>query len=191
MARSPAVLRSRPLSTSPIARTNYGTFVFVFSTGSVLGVVQNFDTVTVPALPAGWVASQGVNGGGSPFWVTSNAGALPPVAFSLPNSVFTPDPASLLDNRLDTPVFTYGAGQTLKFQHNFGLEQQNATAAYDAGVLEISINGGAFTDIVTAGGSFVTGGYNHTSINTGFSAIRFCPAGRTGAAPPAASSPWR
>jgi hypothetical protein len=29
-------------------------------------------------------------------------------------------------------------------------------------VLEISINGGAFADILTGGGSFVTGGYNDT-----------------------------
>src|SRR6185369_1053891 len=38
----------------------------------------------------------------------------------------------------------------------------------DGGVLEISINGGAFTDIVTAGGSFVTGGYTG-AIATNFS----------------------
>ena len=35
-------------------------------------------------------------------------------------------------------------------------------------MLEISIGGGAFTDIITAGGSFVTGGYTGT-ISTGFS----------------------
>ena len=34
-------------------------------------------------------------------------------------------------------------------------------------VLEIAIAGGSFTDIVTAGGSFVTGGYNAT-ISTAF-----------------------
>src|SRR5258705_4005667 len=39
-------------------------------------------------------------------------------------------------------------------------------SSFDGGVLEISINGGAFTDIVTAGGNFVTGGYNGTiSVN--------------------------
>ena len=32
-------------------------------------------------------------------------------------------------------------------------------------VLEISINGGPFTDIIAAGGSFVTGGYNKTISN--------------------------
>ena len=33
------------------------------------------------------------------------------------------------------------------------------------GCWEISINGGAFTEIITAGGSFLSGGYNHTGIS--------------------------
>ena len=33
---------------------------------------------------------------------------------------------------------------------------------FDGGVLEISINGGPFTDILAAGGSFITGGYTGT-----------------------------
>ena len=53
----------------------------------------------------------------------------------------------------------------MTFRHNYDLEQANAITAFDCGVLEISINGGAFTDIITAGGSFVTGGYNHTGID--------------------------
>ena len=56
----------------------------------------------------------------------------------------------------------------MTFRQNFDLEEQNADTAYDAGVLEISINGGAFTDIITAGGTFVSGGYNHTGINPDF-----------------------
>jgi hypothetical protein len=42
----------------------------------------------------------------------------------------------------------------VSFRNNYNLE-----GTFDGGVLEISINGGAFADIVTAGGSFVTGGY--------------------------------
>jgi hypothetical protein len=52
--------------------------------------------------------------------------------------------------------------------------------AFDAGVLEVSINGGPYQDIVAAGGSFVTGGYNHTSLSTGFSnplLADHCPGG--------------
>ncbi len=120
-------------------------------------------------LPTGWVATQGVNGGGFPLWVTSNSGTPAPVADSLPNAVFSQDPANLLDNRLDTPTLTVNsASAQLTFRQNYDLEQSSAAIAYDVGVLEISINGGAYQDIIAAGGSFVSGGYNHTSISTGF-----------------------
>ncbi len=53
---------------------------------------------------------------------------------------------------------------------NYDLEVSgSAGIAYDAGVLEISISGGAYADIIDAGGSWVTGGYNQTGINGGFS----------------------
>src|SRR6185295_8914631 len=56
----------------------------------------------------------------------------------------------------------------LRFRHNYNLEASGApTTGYDGGVLEIKIGGGAFTDILSAGGSFVSGGYDHT-ISTGF-----------------------
>ena len=41
-----------------------------------------------------------------------------------------------------------------------------ATKAYDGGVLEIKIGTGAFTDILSAGGSFVSGGYNNKTIDS-------------------------
>ncbi|CAN5388366.1 hypothetical protein BH20ACI1_BH20ACI1_10470 [soil metagenome] len=43
----------------------------------------------------------------------------------------------------------------------------NLESTFDGEVLEISIGGGAFQDIITAGGSFVTGGYNST-LSTAF-----------------------
>jgi hypothetical protein len=149
--------------------TNYGTITYVLTTGSVLGVVENFDLVTAPALPTGWTATRPT--GTAALWQTSNSGTPAPAANSAPNSAYTPDPATVLDNRLDTPVFSYSAGQQLTFRHIFDLEQNTSVAgqAYDGGVLEISINGGAFQDIIAAGGSFVSGGYTHTSINTTFS----------------------
>jgi hypothetical protein len=52
-----------------------------------------------------------------------------------------------------------GASQ-VSFRHVYNFE-----AGYDGGVLEIAIAGGAFTDIVTAGGSFAAGGYDGTIIN--------------------------
>ncbi len=68
-------------------------------------------------------------------------------------------------------------------------EQLQHGGTYDGMVLEISIAGGAFQDILAAGGSFVSGGYNST-IATGVSAIR-SPDGRPGPATPAATSPRR
>ncbi len=56
----------------------------------------------------------------------------------------------------------------MSFRRNHDLEEGAPTEAFDGMVLEIAINGGAFTDILTAGGSFVTGGYTHT-VSTGFS----------------------
>jgi len=62
-----------------------------------------------------------------------------------------------------TPSFTPDNGATVSFQNNHNLED-----TFDGGVLEISINGGPFQDILAAGGAFLAGGYNRM-ISTGFS----------------------
>jgi hypothetical protein len=49
------------------------------------------------------------------------------------------------------------ASPQLSFRHRWNLE-----SGFDGGRLEISINGGAFTEIIAAGGSFVSGAYNGT-----------------------------
>ncbi len=123
---------------------------------------ENVDTSVVPALPAGWTASQGVNSGGFPMWVSSSAGNPLPAALSPPNSLFSVDPANLLDNRLDSPSIPIVGPATVTFRQRAVFETN-----FDGGVLEISINGGAFTDIVAAGGSFTAGGYTGT-ISTAF-----------------------
>ncbi len=65
------------------------------------------------------------------------------------------DVGSASDSSLVSPVIPLGSGaQQLSFKHRFTFE-----TPYDAGVLEIKIGAGSFTDIVTAGGSFVQGGY--------------------------------
>jgi photosystem II stability/assembly factor-like uncharacterized protein len=113
-------------------------------------LTQNFDSVSPPALPAGWTF---LVSGPTTAWQTTTA-----ARDTLPNSAFAPDVPSVSDNSLISPAFAIlTASAQLTFRHNYYLEN-----TYDGGVLEISVNGGAFTDIIAAGGSFVTGGYNNT-----------------------------
>src|SRR5437762_2462006 len=51
---------------------------------------ENFDSVTPPALPPDWIATNAQ--GPPPFWVTSNSGVPIPPADSLPNAAFIDDP---------------------------------------------------------------------------------------------------
>ncbi len=129
-----------------------GTVSFVFRLGNQrVPLSENFDGVTPPALPTGWTAFRSGAGAG---WVTTNA-----VSDSSPNSVFVPDPNAVSDKRLTSPVFPVAtASAQLTFRHRFYVNYYG----YNGGVLEISTNGGAFTDIITAGGSFLANGYNQT-----------------------------
>ena len=115
---------------------------------------DNFDGVTAPALPPGWVATN-VAGADPVLWVTSTT-----TPDSAPNAAFINDPATVNDKVLDTPgIFVGSTSATISFRNFF-----NTESTFDGGVLEVSspnIGGGAFTDItnVAVGGSFVTGGY--------------------------------
>ncbi|MCV4732086.1 hypothetical protein OFB80_29800, partial [Escherichia coli] len=57
---------------------------------------QNFDGVTAPALPAGWVQNQ--TSGTGITWVTSTTSPS-----SAPNAVFANDPSSVNLTYLETP----------------------------------------------------------------------------------------
>jgi subtilisin-like proprotein convertase family protein len=136
------------------------------TTGDTCGVStptllsENFDGVTAPALPAGWSTTV-VTGPANP-WTTTTA-----FAASAPNSATTDTPTAVSDKVLDSPTFVGTLGTVVDFDHRYNLEFSGVTA-FDAAVLEIKIGAGAFTDVVTAGGSFVTGGYTHT-VSGGFS----------------------
>jgi hypothetical protein len=132
---------------------NLGSVSFSFTLGRpTVTTTQNFDGVAAPALPAGWSASP------SGVWVTRTTQRDTP-----PNAVFASDPSSILDQQLTSPVFAIsGQGSQLGFRQFYDLEP-----GYDGGVLEISINGGGFTDIISAGGTFITGDYSG-SISTGY-----------------------
>jgi hypothetical protein len=83
-------------------------------------------------------------------------------SFSPPNSAFTNDPNCISDEYLDSRTYAVAAAASqLVFRNSYDLEASDGIY-FDGMVLEISINGGPFTDIITAGGSFATGGYNGT-----------------------------
>lgn len=115
---------------------------------------ENFDGVTAPTLPVGWTTSAG---GGQTVWTNSTLNR-----DTLPNAAYSPDAATTGSNDLVSAVVTLPGGPSqLTFKHRYELE-----LGYDGGVLEIKIGAGAFADILTAGGSFVSGGYTAT-LNSG------------------------
>ena len=137
--------------------TNLGTITYTFTLGvQNITFTQNFDAVTAPALPAGWITT--TSGVAGILWVTSSAGTPAPPADSAPNSAYVPNNANVGDNRLETPSIPISTGSAqLVFRNNYDMENN-----FDGGVLEIAIGAGAFQDILTAGGTFVSGGYNGT-----------------------------
>ncbi len=117
------------------------------------GATQNFDGVTAPALPAGWTST--LTGTGS-LWTTVNTSS-----DTAPNSAFGSDGSAVADQLLvSVPISISAPNATLTFRNRWSFE--DATGCFDAGVLEIKIGTGAFTDILAAGGSFVSGGYTGT-----------------------------
>jgi hypothetical protein len=148
---------------------NLGNVTYTFTLGTENVVFsENFDGVTAPALPAGWTSAF-TNGDGDctvggptcalgTNWATVSTGADTP-----PNAAFRNDPSCVTNSTLDTPsIAITSASAQLRFRNNFNTED-----TFDGGVLEISIGGGPFTDILTAGGSFAAGGYTDT-ISTQF-----------------------
>ncbi|MBS1797308.1 MAG: S8 family serine peptidase [Acidobacteria bacterium] len=143
--------------------TNNSTYTKTYATGTpVTSLTQNFDGVTAPALPAGWVSTAS---GSNTGWVTSTTSPN-----SAPNSAFSADPSSVGDGQLETPSMSINSASAhLKFKLNFNTEASSTpTTGYDGGVVEMKLGSGAYQDILAAGGSFVTGAYTRT-ISSSFS----------------------
>ncbi len=125
-------------------------FTRAFSVGQPLvTATQNFDSVAAPDFPAGWTAVP--IAGGINFVTTATA------PDSAPNSAFASDPATVGGGSdLTSPNFAITSRSALvSFRHKY-----NTEAGWDGGALEISIGGGAFQDILAAGGTFLQNGYN-------------------------------
>jgi hypothetical protein len=107
----------------------------------------HFDDVTAPALPGGWTTT---TAGAGVAWTTQSA-----IADSAPNALYAPTPATSGEAALTSATVTVSAGGgELHFRQRYATE-----AAHDGGVLELAIDGGAFTDLLAAGGQFTSGGY--------------------------------
>ena len=137
--------------------TNYGTVVKTLGSGTAaVGLTQNFDGVTPPALPAGW--TQLKTSGTAINWVTQ--AQLPD---SGANSAFANSATTVNATALVSPSFNVAtSGTQVTFRNQFNTED-----GFDGMVLEIKIGAAAWTDIVLAGGSFTAGGYTDT-ISSGF-----------------------
>ncbi|MFN8454312.1 MAG: S8 family serine peptidase [Anaerolineae bacterium] len=150
---SPAQPCGQPLSFAFNGTYNAGTVNhnFTLLTGlSITPLTQNFDGVVPPALPVNWSAAN--NSGPLPLWVATSA-----TPDTTPNAVFVNDPPVVSDKQLTSPLIQIQTNSAqLSFRNRYNLE-----SAYDGGVLEISVNSGPFADIITAGGSFASGGYNN------------------------------
>jgi uncharacterized repeat protein (TIGR01451 family) len=135
---------------------NLGTVAFTVPLGAPIYVLtQSFDTVTAPTLPAGWTRT---SSGGASNWVTTTS-----FRYSTNNSAMAAGSPVAGFTDLLSPTFgvtTPSAVLTFRNSYVTELNPTNASDGFDGGLLEISIGGGAFTDILAAGGSFVTGGYN-------------------------------
>ena len=118
---------------------------------------ENFDGVTAPMLPAGWVATTAQGPG--PGWATDATNPDTPL-----NAAYVNDPVVEADRTLDSPpisIATTAAQLSFRHMYSFSWDPGSAPEQFPVGygTLEISIGGGAFLDILAAGGSFVAGGY--------------------------------
>jgi hypothetical protein len=138
-----------------------GTATYDFQLGQLAQTAilpENFDAVTAPALPNNWTTDAT---GGQKTWFTESTSG---TADSAPNAAFCAASLNRGVGELISPVLAItGPAAQLRFRQNYNLEASSATSvAYDGGVLEIQIGSAAFTDVLAAGGSFLSGGYNLT-----------------------------
>lgn len=130
---------------------NPGAFSTTFTLGRPgVPLAENFDSVSPPALPAGWSATP--SGAGTP-WVATGA-----ASSSAPNAALVPNATAVSDHRLTSPAIAITTPTArVTFRHF-----SNSEPGWDGGILEIAIGGGAFTEMEAAGGTFTANGYNRT-----------------------------
>ena len=115
---------------------------------------QNFDRNHQAQLPQRWIRS---STGGAQNWTVT-----PARSQSGSKSAFSPDPIYVGVNEMVSPVFFItGTDARLTFSNWYEFETTFLrNRLYDGSVLEIRIGDGEWQDILAAGGSFVSGGYD-------------------------------
>ncbi len=115
---------------------------------------ENFDGVTAPILPNGWSTSSSEN---HQLWRTSATRNQ-----SAPNSLFSPAPHQQGLNEVISPAFAVASTHAeIEFRNWYELETTFLrNRLYDGSVLEIKLGEGEWQDILAAGGSFLSGGYD-------------------------------
>jgi len=132
-----------------------GTISIPIRIGEVRHALREFfDRQPKTRLPAGWSSA---STGAQRSWTLSTHHAV-----SSPDSIFSPDPNQIGLNELISPsIFISSRDARLNFQNWYDFETTFLrNRLYDGSVLEISIDGGPWRDILAAGGSFDSGGYD-------------------------------
>ena len=141
--------------------TPLGTILVKIPTGKEkVALREDFDRVLFGQLPQRWTrTATGSNGVPDHTRTWRVAGAR---SASGSKSVYSPAPHPLGVNELVSPVFRITTSDArLTFQNWYELETTFLrNRRFDGSVLEISLDGGAWQDILAAGGEFETGGYD-------------------------------
>ena len=125
----------------------------------MLTAFESFDGVIAPALPVGWTQTATSTNSWATVAGSSDSGS---------NHAFVANAGDTSESILTSPTFVLPASTTmLQFRNSYNMEFE-----FDGGVLEISINGSSFSDVLTAGGSFISGGYVTTLDNRGGNPVR-------------------
>jgi hypothetical protein len=114
---------------------------------------QNFNSSRA-RLPEGWTSSAS---GAGRVWFPSTRRSTSPLV-----SLFSPDPSQVGVNEIVSPPFRITSTfAELTFRNWYELETTFLrNRLFDGSVLEISFDNGEWQDIETAGGRFITGGYD-------------------------------
>src|SRR5215203_596704 len=156
---------------SSVALVNGTTFFYIVRAVDGSNTVEDANTVQRSTAPTGPVTSllaetfEGAGGFDNPGWTHpvlsgTNDWALSTAQSQTPtHSWFSDSQTSVSQRALVTPTFATGASTLLSFWHTFAFE--SSANCFDAGVLEVSTNGGgAWTPVPDA--AFTAGGYTGT-----------------------------